>query len=148
MTIWGKDFFNGTKETLCNPTGFACYDFPLPIVKLLAPVHYRTESLCGSCSLLQWPANRPARRERGHQEACWDRAGVLEAAREQPQTQPKEAEIAAILSMQPFEPPILQRTDTQIDEPEIGQTGCDQQPAEPFRVAEVTLVDMKAARFT
>ena len=44
-------------------------------------------------------------------------------------------------------PVFLCRTDPHIDEPEIGQTRCDQEARQPLRVTQMTCMDVKAAAF-
>src|SRR6266545_4924199 len=72
---------------------------------------------------------------------------ILEGAGEQPQPQTKQAEITAILTVQPLHPLIGHGTDAQIDDPHIRQTGGDQQPTQPIGVAEMAFMDLKAATF-
>ncbi len=88
-----------------------------------------------------------ARRDRGDQQALRDGDIRLQAAGEQAQAQPKEAQVAAIWPMQPLEPAIAQRTNPEVHNPQIGQAGNDQQAGESLRVAEMALVEMKAATF-
>ena len=52
-------------------------------------VHYRTESMSYSCGAFQPPAPGRLGQSGRHKEPVWDRDGLLEAAAEQPETQPK-----------------------------------------------------------
>src|SRR6266540_6156405 len=72
---------------------------------------------------------------------------ILEGAGEQPQPQTKQAEITAVLTVQPLHPLIAHGTDAQIDDPQIRQAGSNQQPTEPGGVAEMAFMDLKAATF-
>src|SRR5437762_720479 len=72
---------------------------------------------------------------------------ILEAPRQQPQSEAKEAQIAAILPMQLAHPIIACGTDAEIDDPEIGQTRRDQQAAQALRVAEMAFMNLEPATF-
>src|SRR5689334_1814830 len=72
---------------------------------------------------------------------------LLEGTSQQPQPQTKQAQIAPILTVKPLHPLILYGTHTQIHQPEIRQATGDQQPTQPFGVAEMAFVDLKAATF-
>src|SRR3712207_2840406 len=106
---------------------------------------YRTENLCSSCGWFQRLTYRLARRDRGHEEAWRDRDGVLEAACEQTQAQPKEAEVTAIPPMQPLQPVVAQRTDAEVDQPQIRQTCGDQQACQALGLPEMALMQVEAA---
>ena len=56
------------------------------------------------CGMFECPACRLSRQNRRHEEALGNGEGVLEAAREQAQPQPKQAQVAPIPPMQPFQP--------------------------------------------
>ncbi len=56
-----------------------------------------------------------------HKQTFWDRDSLLEAAREESQSEPKQAQVTAILPVQSFQPTIAYGTDPKIDDPEIGQ---------------------------
>ena len=53
-----------------------------PVAARLKIVHYRTERLCISCGMFDRLTNGLRWRNGWHQEARWDRLGVLKAARE------------------------------------------------------------------
>src|SRR5215216_3427831 len=72
---------------------------------------------------------------------------ILEAAGQQPQSETKEAQIAAILTMQLAHPIIPRGTDAEIHNPEIGQTRRDQQPPQARRLAQVTFMNLQSATF-
>src|SRR5688572_26659062 len=65
---------------------------------------YRTENMYALGNSLQrlteWLGGQQCRDE----EPFWDRHGLLKTAREQAQPQPKQAQVAAVLPMQPFAP--------------------------------------------
>ncbi len=70
--------------------------------------------------LVHSSTHRRVRDDRGHQETSWDRQVVLEAAREQPQAEPEQAQVAPVAPMQALQPAITQDTDSQIDQPQLG----------------------------
>jgi len=70
---------------------------------------------------------------------------ILEAAGQQPQPQTKQAQITAVLTVEPLHPILAHRTDAQVDDPHIRQAAGDQQPTEPFGVTQMAFVDMEAA---
>src|SRR3954451_1068244 len=72
---------------------------------------------------------------------------IFEASGQQPQSEAKETQIAAILPMQLAHPISARGTDAQIDDPEIGQTRRDQQTAQALRVAQMTFVNLEPATF-
>src|SRR5881409_1919240 len=72
---------------------------------------------------------------------------ILEATRQQPQSQSKEAQITAVLTMEHSHPIRAHRTDAQIDDPQIGQARRDQQPTHSLRIAEMTFMDVEPATF-
>src|SRR5580765_396310 len=72
---------------------------------------------------------------------------ILEAAREQPQSEAKEAQITAILPMELVHPIIPHGTNAEIHDPEIGQARCDQQAPQTLWVAEMTLMDVEPTTF-
>lgn len=80
-----------------------------------------------------------------HQQAIWNRDLVLEAAREEPQAQPKEAQVAAILAMEVLHPAIAYSADAEIHDPEIGQARGNQQATEAGRIVQMALVQVKTA---
>jgi hypothetical protein len=50
-----------------------------------AVIHYRTEDVCGSCSLPQRLPNGLRRKDTRHEQAFWDGNMILETARKEPQ---------------------------------------------------------------
>ena len=52
-------------------------------------IHYRTENMSASCGMFESPTYRLVRQNRRHEEAFRDGNRVLQAARQQPQPQPK-----------------------------------------------------------
>ncbi len=103
------------------------YGFNDDDLRTLIWFHYRTENMSESCGMFERLPHRLRRQNRRHEEAWWDLDGVLEAAREQAQTQPKQAQVAPILPMQPFQPAVAHGTHAEIHQPQIGQARGDQQ---------------------
>ncbi|MDQ5854405.1 MAG: hypothetical protein M3380_20510 [Chloroflexota bacterium] len=66
------------------------------------------------------PPNRLARENDWHQQAGWDRDSLLQAAREEPQAAPKQAQVTALLPVPSFQPTIASGTDPEIDPPQLG----------------------------
>ncbi len=97
--------------------------------------------------MIEPPPDTLTRERDGHEQAFWDRERLLETAREEPQAEPKEAEIAPILAMEPFQPTVADGADPEIADPKIGQAGGDQQAREPGRIAEMARVELEAATF-
>ncbi len=97
--------------------------------------------------MVQPPANWLIGKHGRHEQASWNRDLVLEAACEEPQAESKQAQITAVLAVQPLQPAVAHGADAEIDDPEIGQAGGDQQAREPCGIAEMALVELEAATF-
>src|SRR4249919_4302020 len=66
---------------------------------------------------------------------------------EQVQTKLEETEIAAVSAMNEFVPAIGHAEYAQVDHPNVGETSGDQQACEALWVADMALVELKAATF-
>src|ERR671916_49629 len=66
---------------------------------------------------------------------------------EQAQPELKQTEITPIPAVDHWQPPITLGAYAQVDDPEIGQTGGNQEPRQPLRIAYVALVQLKAPTF-
>ncbi len=59
----------------------------------------------------------------------------------------KKAEVTSLAAMKMRTPVVLKSLNAQIDEPDVGKAGSDQQTREASRIAEMAAVDVEPAAF-
>ena len=59
----------------------------------------------------------------------------------------EEAEIAPVGTVDLLHPLVLNTKGTQVDDPNVGKTGCDHEPSQALRIADTALVQVEAPAF-
>src|SRR6266511_1650559 len=92
-------------------------------------------------------SSRSSTRRERELKGDWKRQIFIETVRQEAQPQLKQTEITAVGALQDRYPVILLGDAAQIHDPQIGQTGRQQQAEHARRLGQMAFVDLKAATF-